>query len=59
MDEALPQFAEVARSEGFSAVAKVLEMICVAEKQHSLPRPLANVESGTVFKRAEPVVWRC
>ena len=44
-----PQFAEVARSEGFSAVAKVLEMICVAEKQHEKRYRglLANVESGT------------
>jgi rubrerythrin len=56
-----PGFAEVARSEGFPAIAKVLEMICVAEKQHEKRYRglLANVESGTVFKRAEPVVWRC
>lgn len=56
-----PGFAEVARSEGFPAVAKVLEMISVAEKQHEKRYRglLANVESGMVFKRAEPVVWRC
>lgn len=56
-----PGFAEVARSEGFPAIAKVLEMISVAEKQHEKRYRglLANVESGTVFKKAEPVVWRC
>ncbi len=56
-----PGFAEVARSEGFPAIAKVLEMICVAEKQHEKRYRglLANVESGMVFKKAEPVVWRC
>ena len=56
-----PGFAEVARAEGFEAVAKVLEFICVAEKQHEnrYRGLLANVENGTVFKKDRPVVWRC
>jgi rubrerythrin len=56
-----PNFAEVARQEGFPAVAAVFEKIAVAEKQHERRYRglLANVEAGTVFKRPQPVVWRC
>jgi rubrerythrin len=56
-----PGFAEVAREEGFKAVAAVFDLISVAEKQHE-KRYLglaANVEGGTVFKKDKPVVWRC
>jgi rubrerythrin len=56
-----PGFAAVAREEGFEAIASVFEFICVAEKQHEKRYLglLANVENGRVFKREEPVVWRC
>jgi len=56
-----PGFAEVARSEGFPAVATVFDMVCVAERQHEKRYRglLANVEAGTVFKKPESVVWRC
>jgi rubrerythrin len=56
-----PNFAEVARQEGFPAVAIVFEKIAVAEKQHERRYLglLKNVEAGTVFKREAPVVWRC
>jgi rubrerythrin len=56
-----PEFARVAREEGFEAVAMVFEFICVAEKQHEKRyRDLAaNIENGTVFKRDKPVTWRC
>jgi len=56
-----PEFAEVARSEGFAEIASVFEAIAVAEKQHE-KRYLglaANIENGTVFARPETVVWRC
>ena len=56
-----PGFAEVAREEGFRSAAKIFESIAVAEKQHE-KRYLdlaANVEGERVFKRDEPVVWRC
>jgi rubrerythrin len=56
-----PGFAKVAREEGFEAVAVLFEKISVAEKQHE-KRYLdlaANVEKDQVFKRDEPVVWRC
>ena len=57
----IPGFAKVAREEGFEAVAKVFENVSVAEKQHEKRYRdlLANIENDRVFKRPEPVVWRC
>jgi len=56
-----PGFAQVARDEGFEAVARVFESIAVAEKQHEARYLglLRNIEAGTVFKKGKPVVWRC
>ncbi len=56
-----PGFAKIACEEGFDAIAAVLDAISVAEKQHEKRyRDLAaNIEKACVFKRAEPVVWRC
>jgi len=56
-----PEFAAIAREEGFEAVADVFEAIAVAEKQHEKRYLglLSNVEAGTVFKKEEKVVWRC
>ncbi len=59
--EMYPGFAQTARAEGFEAIAKAFEGIAVAEKQHE-HRYLglkANVDGGTVFKKDQPVVWRC
>ena len=56
-----PGFAKTARAEGFEAVAKVFEALAVAERQHK-KRYLGlagNVAKGRVFKRAQPVTWRC
>jgi len=60
-EEMYPSFALVARKEGFDDIAKIFEAIAVAEKQHE-KRYLAlknNIETGKVFKRDNPVVWRC
>ena len=56
-----PQFAAIAREEGFEAIAKVFEAVAVAEKQHEKRYLglLANVQAGTVFKKKEKVLWRC
>ena len=56
-----PEFANVAREEGFEEIAEVFEAVAVAEKQHEKRYLglLANVEAGTVFKKKEKVVWRC
>ncbi|MBN2344043.1 MAG: rubrerythrin family protein [Deltaproteobacteria bacterium] len=59
--ELYPEFAKVAREEGFEAVAVVFEMVSIAEKQHEKRYLdlLKNVEAGTVFKKGEKVTWRC
>ena len=59
--ELYPAFAQVARDEGFEAVALVFEAISIAEKQHEKRfRDLQrNVDAGTVFSKDEPTKWRC
>ncbi|VAW66541.1 Rubrerythrin [hydrothermal vent metagenome] len=56
-----PEFANVARKEGFNQIAAAFEAICIAEKQHEKRfKDLAtNLEEGKVFKRNGKVVWRC
>jgi rubrerythrin len=59
--ELYPSFAATARREGFEAVAKAFDAICVAERQHE-KRYLAlaaNIENDRVFKRNDKTVWRC
>jgi len=56
-----PEFASVAREEGFSKIAVIFESIAIAEKQHE-KRYLdlkKNVDNGTVFKKETSLVWRC
>lgn len=59
--EMYPGFAKTAKEEGFKEIASVFEAIAVAEKQHEKRyRDLAaNITSNRVFRRDEPVVWRC
>lgn len=56
-----PEFAKVAREEGFEDIAKVFEAIAIAEKQHEKRYAAlkSNLDSGMVFKRGDRVVWRC
>ena len=56
-----PRFAAIAREEGFKAVGAIFDMISVAEKQHErrYRALLENVRNGRVFKRSQPVQWRC
>jgi len=59
--EMYPEFAKVAREEGFNDIAAAFEAIAVAEKQHEKRYVdlAANIEAGRVFKRDEKTVWRC
>jgi len=59
--EMYPGFAKVADEEGFKAIARVFEAVSISERQHERRYRglLANVESGTVFEKKEPVRWRC
>lgn len=56
-----PAFAKTADEEGFSEIARVFRAVSVAEKQHEKRYRglLKNVESGTVFKKPQAVMWRC
>ncbi|MEQ8186644.1 MAG: rubrerythrin [Candidatus Eremiobacterota bacterium] len=56
-----PDFAKVAKEEGFDVIAKVFEFIAVAEKQHEKRYNdlLKNIKENKVFKKDKPVVWRC
>jgi rubrerythrin len=60
-NELYPSFAKVAEAEGFPAIAKLFELISVAEKRHEARyKALAeNVEKGLVFKKNESTTWRC
>jgi len=56
-----PGFAEVAKQEGFNEVAGAFTMIAKVEKEHEA-RYLAlleRVKNETVFKRDQPVRWKC
>jgi rubrerythrin len=59
--EMYPEFAKIAREEGFDAIAMVFEKIAIAEKQHGKRYSdlAANIEAGRVFKRDGKVTWRC
>ena len=56
-----PSFGKIAREEGFEHIGKAFEAISIAEKQHEKRYLglLANIETGTVFKKEKPLVWRC
>lgn len=56
-----PEFAQVAKDEGFPEISSVFTAIAVAEKQHEA-RYLGlakNIENNTVFTKPAAVVWRC
>jgi rubrerythrin len=56
-----PEFADVARQEGFNEIAAIFAAIAKAEAFHEKRyRALAaNIDQGRVFKREQKVVWRC
>lgn len=56
-----PEFARIAKEEGFPEVAAIFNAISVAEKQHEkrFRDLLTNLEAGKVFHRNDTVVWRC
>jgi len=56
-----PEFARIADEEGFTEVAGVMRAIAAAEKQHEKRYLglLKNIEENQVFKKDEPVLWKC
>jgi rubrerythrin len=56
-----PEYAQIAREEGFEEIARVMEAIAVSEKNHErrFKDRLANIEAGTVFKKTGSIHWFC
>jgi rubrerythrin len=56
-----PEFAKVAKEEGFPEVAAAFRMIAEAEKAHKnrFKKLATNIENETVFKKAEKTLWKC
>lgn len=59
--EMYPEFAKIARSEGFEGIAKVFEAVVVAERYHEerYLEMARAIENGTVFSRDGIAIWRC
>ena len=59
--EMYPEFARIAREEGFNNVAAVFENIAVAESYHEerYQAFIANIEKDQVFVKEEEIAWRC
>jgi len=56
-----PEFAAVAKEEGFPEIAVAFRSIAVVEKHHEARylKLLKNVEEGKVFKQEKIVRWKC
>lgn len=56
-----PEFARIAREEGFIEAAKSFELVAKVEKEHEarFRRLHDHVVNGTVFQRGEKIYWRC
>lgn len=54
-------FSEIARSEGFPAIAAIFKVIARVEAEHEkrFKRLLTAIEEGTIFHREKPVGWEC
>jgi len=56
-----PEFAKIAREEGFNDIARTFDLVSKVEKEHEarFRRLHDHVVNGTVFKRGEKIYWRC
>lgn len=59
--ELYPEFAKIAREEGFEDIAITFERIAQVEKRHEArySKLVRNIEEGKVFKKDEKVLWKC
>lgn len=59
--EMYPNFADEAEKEGHTEIAERLREIAEVEQQHEkrFKKLLEMVENGTVYKRQEPITWKC
>ncbi|MDZ5034216.1 MULTISPECIES: rubrerythrin [Clostridium] len=56
-----PEFARIAREEGFPTIAAAYERISEVENRHErrYNKLLKNIEEGKVFKKDNVVLWKC
>ena len=56
-----PEFAEIAKEEGFNEVASAFKLIAKVESEHEkrYRKLLQNVEENMVFVKKEKVKWVC
>lgn len=59
--ELYPEFAKIAREEGFQEIAVIFEKVAEVEKRHErrYRKLYNNIENGSVFKKEEVVLWKC
>ncbi len=59
--EMYPQFAEDAEAEGNKAAAILFRQIAKVEAHHRdrYQKLLDMIKAGTVYKRDEPIAWKC
>lgn len=60
-EDLYPEFARVAKEEGFGTIAHVFTEIAEVEEAHEkrYRKLLENIETDRVFKRDEVVLWKC
>lgn len=60
-DSAYPEFAEIARREGFSDAARLwLQIARIEGVHHNVFRSLKEqLDGGTLTKKKKPILWRC
>lgn len=56
-----PEFAKVAREEGFTKIAFLFDAVAKIEKEHEerYRLLLQNVENDAVFAKDDKVIWQC
>lgn len=56
-----PYFSEIAKEEGFPAIAAIFRLIAKVETEHEkrFLKLLKRLEDGTVFHREKPIRWEC
>lgn len=56
-----PNFSREAEAEGEKEAARVFKLVGKVESHHEAryKKLLAMVENGTVYKRSEPIRWKC
>lgn len=59
--ELYPEFAEIAKEEGFPAIASAFKIIAKVEAEHEKRylKLLNNLETGKVFKKEKATRWEC